>query len=139
MKIPMLPSLSEEGWVTAGDRIADRILSHIFETDASQSVLFEGNILSIPDIIARNNGNARSIANELKYKLTDLYNLYFNSVSVTIDLREIESNKFNMSVHITCMDRTNSRLINVGRLAEYMDTTLARVVRVNNYGADTDE
>lgn len=129
------PSLSDQGWVKSNREIADFALSHFFESNYSQSQLYNGSVSSLAYIIQENNGDVNSTASDIETKLTSyllsmLPGVVVSCVPNTADTTTSESS---VSLYISFNDSTGKK-VTMSNLLEIKNSKLYKVTNLNNNG-----
>ena len=81
----VLPSLSDEGFITNKEVIIAKLFKYFLASNYSQSNTFYGDISSLNYIIATNTPNDKMRA-DLETTLIKLYGRYFDSVDFNVNI-----------------------------------------------------
>lgn len=129
----MFPSLSEDGWVTSSQRIADKMLAHFFVSDYSQTIMFPGLITSFPYILAINHGNIPAICSETRGALENYFSNYFQKVAVSVEDVTDQNNpsRAALSIAIDFVDDTGQQY-SVGQAIQVVDSVFKKVANIIN-------
>lgn len=130
----VMPSLSEDGWVSDPLQIADYLMSHYFLSEYSQTALFPKEVSSLPYVIYENQGNPSKTAEKVKTGLTTYFSRYFNNVVVQSSYRDDEEDPSRSIIDcfIEFVDHTGKTL-NFSKSAELINGKFSRIVFINNY------
>lgn len=86
-----VPILGPEGWVESGDKKLDRIMAHLYASDASQSYLFPNQVSSMAKVIKDNQGQLEVAKVEIQRMLMNYFSCYFDNVDVSVYIYETNS------------------------------------------------
>ena len=129
----VLPSLSEDGWVTNPDKIADYLMSHFFVSDYSQTNMYTGHISSLPWILQETQGDIANTTRMITDTLTVYFKRYFEDT--TIEVSEVPNNespsKAQLSIYIQFTD-IEGKKHNISKLLLYSDTIIDKIVNISN-------
>lgn len=129
----LLPSLSEDGWLTSSVSKADALFSHFILSDYSQTYIYYGNITSFPWILQKNQGNIKSLINDLQNSLTLYFGRYFNNVQVesTEEPNLNSPSKQIITIYISFEDSDN-KVYNLAKLLEISDLKVKKIIDISN-------
>jgi hypothetical protein len=131
-----LPSLSEDGWVNSSSKIADYLISHFRLSDYSQTYIYHENVSSLPYILQKTQGSIFNTVKETESILSTYFSRYFNNV--VVDVSEIpnteDPSKGQISIYLKFTDSDN-KTYDLGKLLEVRDTTIERIINLDNAGA----
>ena len=134
--IKPVPSLGTQGWVTDDTNIMDLLLSHFFLSDYNQTQLYPGNVISLPEIIQKNSNQIDGIINELKNKLTNYLNRYYDDVEVNLegdpDINTSPDIKFDLRISIVV--KSNNGVDSYTNLIQTENSKLINIIKLNNFG-----
>ena len=86
--MPHVPDLSVKGWISTAEEKADKLLAHFYAAEKSQSNLFPNDVHSFPYILQKNLNNPLGLETELASELKAYFGKYFDSVAVTVKVRD---------------------------------------------------
>lgn len=134
--ITPVPSLGTQGWVSDDANKMDLLLSHFFLSDYNQTELYPGNVISLPEIIQNNGNQIDGIINELKSKLTNYLNRYYDSVDVTLegDPDPNASPEIKYDLRISIVVKTASGTELYSNLIKTENSKLINIIKLNNFG-----
>lgn len=93
----MYGSLGPAGWLTSPRAILDQMYADLYAANASQSVLGKEQTPSIPNIVARYQGNPPVMAQALETLLTQHYSSVFQSVDVQVQVLSTQAMQNNFT------------------------------------------
>jgi hypothetical protein len=128
-----MPSLSTDGWVNSSLKTADYLFSHFFASDYSQTYVFPGQIASFAYILHSNQGNIQGTMTALRQTLSTYFSKYYKDVIVEVDDSPTVSGSSFIALNIF-MNFTDDKGVihSLGKMIEYTNTTVNKVVTLNN-------
>lgn len=84
MAITHIPCLGPKGWITDGRTMLDQMMAWAYASNASQSLFFDGDIISIAAILQKNGGKIDSAVAELQEALNRYLGKVFDNVEITV-------------------------------------------------------
>lgn len=131
------PSLSDQGWLTSSQEIADAALSHFFESDYSQSQLYIGSISSLAYIIQNNNSDIIGTANDIQTNLTSYLSSMLTGVTVTCrgSTKDTTTSESALDLYVSFQDETG-KTVSMSNLLEIKNGKLYKVTNINNNGGE---
>lgn len=123
-----VPSLSAEGFIRAVDRKCDRILMNAFASDASQSNVFSGSVVSIQDIIYRHSDDVSAAGTTIANALQTVLRAYFDTASVSASVKELSDKPGRYDISITGTVVENMRKYDFGRQVETANGLVQRIM-----------
>lgn len=129
------PSMSESGWVTSSEIMADSMFSHFFATDYSQSNIYLGNITSFAWIVQNNLNDMTGLISAVRSALATYFSRYFQNVIVEVqDKTDLtDTAKVGISIYIAFTDN-QGKSYNLARLVRDIGSKTSSIVKINNYG-----
>lgn len=103
----VLPSLSDEGFITNKEVIIAKLFKYFLASNYSQSNTFYGDISSLNYIIATNIPNDKMRA-DLETTLIKLYGRYFDSVDFNVNIETDNTDVAKIYIDGTLQDGTNT-------------------------------
>lgn len=88
--IKYVPILGPEGWVESGEKKLDRVMAHLYASDASQTHLFRNHVSSMSKVIKDNQGRLDEAKLEIKRMLSIYLSCYFENVEVNVYIYETD-------------------------------------------------
>lgn len=139
----VVPTLSGGGWLRGMSERADALVSYFLVSDYSQSLAHLGKVKSLPYYIQQYGKDPAKLKSEAERKLSELLDAYFESASVSVTIVEpdMESNQTagafkpadgRLDLRFNVIVREDGKNYSLGRLVSYMNSTLSRVVDLNN-------
>ncbi len=134
----VLPALSEDGWVSDAQKVADYLFSHFILSDYSQSYLYSGKISSLPYLLQQYGANPTDFNRQLKTTLEQYFSRYFSDVLVDAQVQDDPSNPNiqNIYLYVSFTDAAGTTY-SLGRMIASENTLIKKVVTLSNYGVDT--
>lgn len=128
-----LPTLSPEGWVQSTAEQADYLISHFFESEKSQTHLYNSNVSSFQWIIQNAQGDMNKTVSDLKTTLSIYYGRYFDSVIVEASYEQlpVDSSKINITLYISFTDKVGKEFI-LGKTLELINSKISKIISINN-------
>ncbi len=127
------PSLSEDGWVTASNKVGDRLFANFFCSDYSQTYLYLGEVSSLAYLIQHHQGDMVGLLTATRNTLTKYFTRHFNNVVVEVtDSTTVEDpSRAAISIYVKYTDTEGLEFV-LGRLVEYADTVIKKIITINN-------
>lgn len=127
-----VPTLSTVGWVNTVDKKADVILGHFFLSDYSQSVLYKGNVKSLPYIIAELSNKPLLLKARIYESLVSLMQPFFEQVQIDVAVEEdkLDDSKLTITISATVFERGVS--YDMAYLVNAKDTLMTKYAKLNN-------
>lgn len=129
------PSLTEAGWVTSSEIMADAMFSHFFATDYSQTNIYLGNITSFAWIVQNNLNNMTGVISAVRSALATYFARYFDNVTVEVQEKAdiTDASKVGLTIYVVFTDR-EGKSYNLARLVRDIGSKTASIVKINNFG-----
>lgn len=128
-----VPTLSSSGWVTEISEKADKLLSYFFTSEASQSLVYNGKITSLPAIVQLYGHNELELESAMTSMLRTYLERYFTKVEITVNVTfpELsEDNRLDIKCAVTVYE--NNLSYELGHLIEVLDSSIQKIVKLNN-------
>lgn len=131
--VNFFPTLDDAGWENSSVQVADKLLSHFFVSEYSQTNEFRDYISSLPYIIQSNQGNIQATALDVQTTLQTYFSKYFNSVVVESSEvpNTLDPNKGQISIYISFTDDQNNQY-SVGKMVKFNKTKIEEIVTISN-------
>lgn len=128
-----VPLLSSQGWITDPGAKADILLSHFFESNKSQSLIYGKNVSSLQWIIQRYSGSISDMVKELTYALENYLGRYYVASVVTV-ISDDNTANLNTQVTLTlhCDVIEDGITYSIGKLLQISDSKLSKITTINN-------
>ena len=129
------PSLTETGWITSSELMADSMFSHFFATDYSQTEIYPGNVSSFAWIVQNNLNDIVSLTSAVRNTLLAYFSRYFENVTVDVSNKEEQEDpsKIGLTIYINFTDKAG-KSYNLARLVRDIGSKTSSIVKINNYG-----
>ena len=132
-----VPSLTEEGWLTAPAAMAGQIFAYFLESNFSQTNQYFGDISSLPYIIQQYGSRPTELTNAVQSALTKLFTRHFTTetnssnvnVSVTHNADE-DISRYNFTVDLSWT--VNNIPYQLGRVVSLENSTVKKVIDLYN-------
>lgn len=133
MRNPVLPSLSEDGWVDNSAKIADYMLSHFFVADYSQSYIYHTYVSSLPWILTQNQGNMGKTCSEVQNVLSAYFMRYFNNVVVEVtEVPNTENPSYGqISIYVRFTDVAGNEIV-LGKVVQTSGNVIQKIINISN-------
>lgn len=128
-----LASLSEQGWISDPKIILSYIMTSYMLTDASQSLVFEGNLKSLPETYYKHINDPTAMASAMSSELNVLLLAYFVHADVDAQAKQVNGKHHAIVLRASVMTEEGER-VDLAKLMEIDTQNLRRIVNVNNYG-----
>ncbi len=126
-------TLSGAGWVDSLPEKADRLMSYYFVSEASQSQLFNGTIVSLPAQVQAYGHDEQEIRYRVRDDLMRYLAPYFTDVSLDVrtDLPNAnDPNRINITVDAIVTE--GSQRYSLSRLITTVNSKIVEIVNINN-------
>lgn len=133
----VIPSLSEQAWVTDSAKILNHLLSYYILTDNGQSLVFNSNLINLPVTYYKHINDPDGMANAVKTDLEKLLSRYFEVVDVLTEAKALSDSKYAILIYASVID-SESVKIDVSKVVEINTSGLRNVLNVVNYGNGLD-
>lgn len=129
----VIASLSDLGWVESSETILSKLLGYYILTDSAQSVIFQGNLINLPQAYFEHINDPEGMAVRIKSDLDKLLSRYFEMVEVETEVVPKTDSVVGILLYATVIDKDGVK-VNLGKVAELTSTGVTKVINVNNYG-----
>ena len=129
----MIGSLSELGWVENSEVILSKLLGYYILTDAAQSVMFQGNLINLPETYFRNINDPLNMAVDVRSDLEKLLSRYFPTIEVSCEAVAKTESAYAIAIYASVIDQEGIK-VSLGRVVNLNSTGVSKVIEVNNYG-----
>lgn len=135
MQPGVVPSLSENGWVTNPAKIIDFIVSYYFLTDEAQTYLFDTNLKSLPATYYRNQNEIERFKRDVKDEITSLLSPHFATIEVNVRSERKVGDENQWVVFISMQaTREDGTRYELHKITELENSVTSRVFTFNNFG-----
>ena len=131
--IPVVPSLSPDGWVSTPSEMADYMLSHFFLSEFSRSQLFAGKVKSFVYILQDNQNNIEAITRATRDALEEYFKNYFTGVTAEVVNKEQSkgSNIFDLHIYVG-FTGNDGQTYSLGKIINTVDSKVVKITAINN-------
>lgn len=129
----VIASLSDLGWVTSSETILSKLLGYYILTDSAQSVIFQGNLINLPQAYYEFINDPDGMAVRVKSDLDKLLSRYFEMVEVSTEVVAKTDSMFGVLLYATVIDKDGIK-VNLGKVVDLSSTGVSNVININNYG-----
>lgn len=129
----VIASLSEQGWISDSYKILNNTVSYYILTDAAQSLMFEGNLISLPETYYKYINQPVEMASAVKTDLEKMLSRYFSVAEVNTEAKALSDSKYAILLYAAAVTEDGTR-IELSKVVEISTTGLRKIIEVNNYG-----
>lgn len=129
----VIPSLSEQGWITESKKILNNLVSYYILTDAAQSLAYQNNLINLPETYYKYINDPDGMASAVTRDLESLLSRYFQLVDVETETKDLGDSRYAILIYASVVDETNAK-IELSRVTQIDSTGLRRIVEINNRG-----
>lgn len=129
----VIPSLSEQGWITESKKILNNLVSYYILTDAAQSLAYQNNLINLPETYYKYINDPDGMASAVTRDLESLLSRYFQMVDVESEAKDLGDSRYAILIYASVVDETNTK-IELSRVTQIDSTGLRRIVEINNRG-----
>ncbi len=130
---PVVPSLSDSGWISDNKSRMDYLLSYFYESQYSQTQFYYGNITSMSYILYQYGNNPTAMANEVESALTTYLTRYLSSVIVECSANVTDSISASINIYIQFND-DNGSPVTFSNMLLVSNNKIVKIVNANNTG-----
>lgn len=129
----VVASLSEQGWITDSAKVLNQIVSYYILTDAAQTVIFQGNLVNLPETYYKYINDPVEMASAVKADLDKLISRHFPVAEVNTEAKKLSDSKYAILLYAAALSEDNTR-IELSRVVEISTTGLRKIIEVSNFG-----
>ena len=129
----VIGSLSDLGWVDNSETLLSKLLGYYILTDSAQSVIFQNNLINLPQSYYEYINDPQGMATRVKNDLDALLSRYFSLVEVETEAVAKTESVYGILLYATVVDDKGIK-VNLGKVAEISSTGVTKVISINNYG-----
>lgn len=129
----VIGSLSDLGWVDNSETLLSKLLGYYILTDSAQSVIFQNNLINLPQSYYEYINDPQGMATRIKNDLDTLLSRYFSLVEVETEAVAKTDSVYGILLYATVVDDKGIK-VNLGKVAEISSTGVTKVININNYG-----
>lgn len=126
-------SLSSRGWITDSSVMLSYIISYYILSDSAQSLVFQGNIINLPDTYHNYINDPIGMATGVRTDLERLLSRYYPVVDIETEAKSLSGNKYGILIYASVVDASNTK-IELSRVVQVSTTGLREIIDMNNYG-----
>jgi hypothetical protein len=133
--ITPVPLLSAAGWTRSPSEKADALMSHWFESDKSQSLLYGPEVSSLAYVLQEHFSEPVAFMSALKASLEKYLGRYYSGVVVEARAPELFTDpgpKVEVKLYIQVVEGT--QMYSFGKLLQISNSKLEKVLNLNNNG-----
>lgn len=129
----VIGSLSDLGWVDNSETLLSKLLGYYILTDSAQSVIFQNNLINLPQSYYEYINDPQGMATRIKNDLDALLSRYFSLVEVETEAVAKTDSVYGILLYAAVVDDKGIK-VNLGKVAEISSTGVTKVININNYG-----
>ena len=129
----VIGSLSDLGWIDNSETLLSKLLGYYILTDSAQSVIFQNNLINLPQSYYEYINDPQGMATRIKNDLDTLLSRYFSLVEVETEAVAKTDSVYGILLYATVVDDKGIK-VNLGKVAEISSTGVTKVISINNYG-----
>ncbi len=129
----VIGSLSDLGWVDNSETLLSKLLGYYILTDSAQSVIFQNNLINLPQSYYEYINDPQGMATRIKNDLDTLLSRYFSLVEVETEAVAKTESVYGILLYATVVDDKGIK-VNLGKVTEISSTGVTKVININNYG-----
>lgn len=129
----VIGSLSDLGWVDNSETLLSKLLGYYILTDSAQSVIFQNNLINLPQSYYEYINDPQGMATRIKNDLDALLSRYFSLVEVETEAVAKTESVYGILLYATVVDDKGIK-VNLGKVTEISSTGVTKVININNYG-----
>lgn len=131
------PSLSSKGWVNSINEKADQVASYFFLTDAYQSNLYQGQLVSLQVLIQQNTNDIPGLVRAIQQTFENYLLRYYPEgavASCTSPGTDPTYANSTVDVELSATVTINGTQYSFGWLVSAIGSIVSSIVRINNTG-----
>lgn len=132
-----VPSFSTTGWTSSLSEKADIVASHFFLTDAYQSNLYMGKLVSLQNLIQQYGDDIIKLITNVRSQMEDYLRRYYpegSSVSITSNGTDPTYAGSLLTFNISMFVTLNGVQYSFGWLVSAENSIVSNIARINNTG-----
>lgn len=129
----LLPTISEDSWVSDPILMGDYIFAHFFVAEFNQTSIYNGEVSSLPYLVATNNNDITALCSQISAVLLRYFNRYFTNANVNASDSTLASNPSSGSISIY-LDYTDSNGVvhSLNKIATVVNSKITAIAKLNN-------
>ena len=138
MPTPMVPSLSEDGWVSDPALMGDYLISHFFVADKSQTALYLNQVSSFPYLIQQYQGDVPGLCNAIERTLNTYLGRYFTTTTVECTQYPNPTNSGSLGLNLfVSYVGADGVTYNLNKIIQTVNSKIQSIINLNNNGPTT--
>jgi len=129
----VIASLSDLAWVDSPETILSKLLGYYILTDAAQSVIFQGNLINLPQTYYQYINDPDGMATQIRIDLDKLLSRYFEAVEIITEAVAKTESIYSVLIFATAISSDGVK-VSLGKVTELSSSGVSRVIDINNYG-----
>lgn len=131
-----VPTLSIKGWVTSPAERADFLMSHFYESDKLQSLIYGDNVSSLQWLIEQYGHSIPTLSERLRMTLMDYLGAYYDAVNIDVVSDDSADNLTGrVTLTIKCRVTQDAQEYSFGKLLTLTNSKFDKIIDFNNNGA----
>lgn len=130
----VVPSLSEQGWITSTPRMLEKIISYYITTDGAQSLVFKDRLVNLPTTYFKNINDPDGMERAMSVDLEELLARYFEDSEVITEAQEKTPSNYGIILSVSVIGKDGVKA-DLHRVLEMSDSGLRKVINISNYGS----
>lgn len=130
----VVPSLSEQGWITSTPRMLEKIISYYITTDGAQSLVFKDRLVNLPTTYFKNINDPDGMERAMSVDLEELLARYFEDSEVITEVQEKTPSNYGIILSVSVIGKDGVKA-DLHRVLEMSDSGLRKVINISNYGS----
>lgn len=126
-------SLSDQGWIDDPRAILDYILICYLLSDVGQTLIFKGNIVSLPYTYHLYINEPEKMATAMNQDLVTMITREFPQADVKCAAKKIEGSQYAILVKAAAITAANER-IELAKVMEISSDNLRKIIQTTNFG-----
>lgn len=128
-----VPSLSSAGWVQGPAEKADLLFSYYFTSEYSQSLLYQGSVISLPAQVQQMGHDPLELRLLIRKDIERLFQPYFEQVSVEVTTDTPDpADPTRLNITLDCSVVDAGVTYSLGRLISTVNSKILKIKEINN-------
>ena len=133
-KQAVMPTLSEDSWVTDSDSVASYLFSHFLLSNYSQSYIYKERVASLAWVLHETQGKIGDTIELLRSTLVSYFSAYFTGVECEVsDVTPNRGSKVELSIYLAYIG-SDGKKTQLSKAFEIQDGKLLKLLNYSNYG-----
>lgn len=130
-----VPTLSSAGWVRSPSEKADALISHFYESEYSQSYLYQNNVSNLQYLVERYSHDIVSFVQQLRLTLETYLGRHYDTANVDVNSDVSENLTGRVNVTVYCTVTEDGKEYSFGRLLMVANSKIEKIINLNNTGS----